>query len=331
LFKSARVQQILKQGFDVIHYHNISLVGGPRILQYGQGIKLYTMHEYWLVCPTHVLFRFNREICNQPCCLLCQLAYKRPPQWWRHSGLLKTAVKHVDTFIAPSRFSKDIHHQMGLSAPIVHLPYFLPSAQATWRASDEAVGEAPEEPYFLFVGRLEKLKGLQTLIPVFRHYREAQLLIAGRGSYEPRLRQLAQGSANVQFLGYVSGRQLQALYQQAVAVIVPSLCFDVSPQVVMEAFVQRTPVIVGSRGGMPETIQESGGGFVYTSDEELVAAVDQLLANRSYRDELGLSGYHAYRRNWTADAHLERYFSLIGQIAPTLANRPYSEEPPLAG
>ncbi|MGE5445626.1 MAG: glycosyltransferase, partial [Ignavibacteriales bacterium] len=55
-FKSAQIQRILKRGFDIIHYHNISLVGGPKILEYGHGIKLYTMHEYWLVCPTHVLF-----------------------------------------------------------------------------------------------------------------------------------------------------------------------------------------------------------------------------------------------------------------------------------
>src|SRR6185369_2208253 len=52
LFKSAQIRKILNRGFDVIHYHNISLVGGPKILEYGQAIKLYTMHEYWLVCPT---------------------------------------------------------------------------------------------------------------------------------------------------------------------------------------------------------------------------------------------------------------------------------------
>jgi hypothetical protein len=39
------ILQILETGFDVIHYHNISLVGGPTILAYRQGIKLYTMHE----------------------------------------------------------------------------------------------------------------------------------------------------------------------------------------------------------------------------------------------------------------------------------------------
>ena len=62
LFKSAGILRVLDKDFDVIHYHNISLLG-PKILEYGHGIKLYTMHEYWLVCPTHVLFRFNRAAC----------------------------------------------------------------------------------------------------------------------------------------------------------------------------------------------------------------------------------------------------------------------------
>jgi glycosyltransferase involved in cell wall biosynthesis len=66
LLKSRRIQAILKTGFDVIHYHNISLVGGPKILEYGEAIKLYTMHDYWLVCPTHALFRFNRAPCPRP-------------------------------------------------------------------------------------------------------------------------------------------------------------------------------------------------------------------------------------------------------------------------
>jgi glycosyltransferase involved in cell wall biosynthesis len=326
IFKSARIQQILEKGFDVIHYHNISLVGGPKILEYGQGIKLYTMHEYWLVCPTHVLFRFNRATCTRPHCLLCSLTYKRPPQWWRYSALLKAAARHVDAFIAPSHFSKDKHHQMGLKVPIVHLPNFVLDA-ASSPASESATGETPEEPYFLFVGRLEKLKGLQTLLPVFRRYRKAQLLIVGTGSYEPRLRKLADDSANIWFLGHLSARQLQALYRQAVAVIVPSICFEVFPLVIIEAFRQQTPAIVRNLGGMPEIIEESRGGFVYDTEEELVAAMDQLLANPSFRDELGQRGYQTYRWNWTAEAHLKRYFALIREIATARAADQSAELP----
>ena len=315
-FKSSRIQEILKKGFDVIHYHNISLVGGPKILEYGQGIKLYTMHEYWLVCPTHTLFRFNRAVCTRPHCFFCSLIYKRPPQWWRYSGLLKEAVKHVDVFIALSHFSKDIHQQMGLNIPIVHIiPGFVPEAEVV------STGQASEEPYFLFVGRLEKLKGLQTLIPIFRQYRKAKLLVAGKGGYETRLRQLAEGSDNIHFLGHLPAHQLQTLYRNAVALIVPSICYETFSLVTIEAFRQQTPVILRNLGGMPELIEESGGGYVYHSEEELIVAMDKLLKDPSYRNEIGRQGYEAYLRNWTAEIHLKRYFSLINEIA-TASGKP---------
>jgi glycosyltransferase involved in cell wall biosynthesis len=320
LFKLACLKKILNKGFDVIHYHNISLVGGPKVLEYGQGIKLYTMHEFWLVCPMHILFKFNRAVCTRPRCLLCSLVHKRPPQWWRYSGLLEAMVKHVDAFIAPSRFCKDKHQQMGLDVPIVHLPNYVPSMQVASLVSEGAVGREPEQPYFLFVGRLERLKGLQTLIPVFRRYRKARLLIAGTGSDEPWLRRLAADSPNIQFLGYLSQQQLQVLYQGAVAVLVPSSAYEIFGLAGVEAFREQTPVIARNLGGMSEIVKESGGGFTYDTEGELVAAMDRLLADPALRDELGRRGYQAYRRNWTADVHLARYLGVIRGIAAASVN-----------
>jgi len=313
--KSSRIREILKKGFDVIHYHNISLVGGPKILEYGEAVKLYTMHEYWLVCPTHTLFRFNRAVCTRPHCLLCGLIYKRPPQWWRYFNLLKEAVKHVDVFIALSHFSIDIHHQMGLHAPMAYLPGFIPSAEAAAPlTSGLPVGRAWKEPYFLFVGRLEKIKGLHQLISVFNQYRKAHLLIAGEGNYGRRLRQLAEGNANIRFLGYLPEGQLQVLYRQAVAVIVPSICFEMFPLVILEAFRQQTPVLVNNIGGLPEIVRESGGGFVYQTEEDLIEKMDQLLSNSSHRDELGQCGYRSWQQKWTTDPFLKRYIALIQNI-----------------
>jgi glycosyltransferase involved in cell wall biosynthesis len=315
-FKSFRIQEILKKGFDVIHYHNISLVGGPRILEFGQAIKLYTMHDYWLVCPTHILFKFNRAPCARPHCFACTLAFKRPPQWWRYAGLLKSAINHVDTFIAPNRFTRDMHYNMGLDIPIVHLPHFVPATDDTASTLEEPSDvKVPETPYFLFVGRLEKYKGLQTLFPVFGHYPRAQLLIAGKGSYEQRLRQLGERSSNIKFLGHMTSRQLQTLYQQAIALIVPSLCFETFSLVILEAFKERTPVIVRNLGGMSEPVEVSGGGFIYNTDEELMVTMDRLLGDPSCRHELGLRGYQAYQQNWTSKVHLKRYLSLICKIA----------------
>lgn len=100
-FLSARLRELMSGPYDVIHFHNISLIGGPEVLSYGSALKLYTMHEYWLVCPMHVLFRNNREACTQATCLSCSLAHRRPPQLWRYSGKLAEAIAHVDLFLAP--------------------------------------------------------------------------------------------------------------------------------------------------------------------------------------------------------------------------------------
>lgn len=313
-FKARAIRGILAKGFDVIHFHNISLFG-PKILEFGTAVKLYTMHEYWLICPMHTLFKFNRAPCVQPHCFACTLAHKRPPQWWRYSGLLQAAAKHVDLFIAPSRFIKDKHREMGLHAPIVHLPYFVPPVNESHSGFEEAKERTPKEPYFLFVGRLEKLKGVQTLIPVFRNYSKARLLVAGAGHYEPQLRRLTAGNANIHFLGHCSEQQLQRLYREAVAVIVPSLWFENFPLVLIEAFREKTPAIVRDLGAMPGMIKESGGGLVYRTDVELVAAMDELLDDPAKRHNLGLRSYQAYLKNCTTEAYFTRYFALIDEIA----------------
>ncbi|HSE36908.1 MAG TPA: glycosyltransferase family 4 protein [Blastocatellia bacterium] len=318
LFNARAIRKILERRFDVIHYHNISLVGGPAVLGYGTGIKLYTTHEYWLVCPTHLMFRFNRAPCVTPHCFRCSLTYKRPPQWWRYTGVLERAVKHVDAFIGPSRFSIGVHRRMGLDVPFVHLPAFVP------RTLDESnrVDIVHEDPYFLFVGRLEKIKGLQTLLPVFKRYKRARLVIAGGGEAETELKRAVAGWSNIEFRGFVEQSELRLLYRRAAALIVPSICYEVFPLVMLEAFREKTPVVARKLGGMAEVIEDSGGGVAYESDDELIAAMDHLLEDASYRTALGTSGYQAFEKNWTPEAHLDRYFELIREIANRKSSNP---------
>src|SRR5919197_3565942 len=52
-FKNEIKKNLEANQYDVIHYHNMSLIG-ITALSYGSAIKLYTTHEHWLVCPMHV-------------------------------------------------------------------------------------------------------------------------------------------------------------------------------------------------------------------------------------------------------------------------------------
>ena len=308
LFKSSRLKELLEQPFDVIHYHNISLVGGPDILRYGRAAKFYTLHEYWLVCPTHMLFKYNREACVELECLSCTLSHKRPPQLWRYTDLVKESVKHVDLFFAPSSFTAEKHRELGLNVPTVELPYF----SSRWEQYPLESVQLPSSPrYFLFVGRLEKLKGVQTLIPLFRRYDKAQLWIVGTGQYEMELRRMAEGSSNITFLGHQSGDRLRTLYDQAIATIVPSLWYEVFGIIILESFSRATPVIVRNIGGMPKVIGESGGGMTFDTDEQLLEGMDRLMTDPDLRRKLGKQGYAALHQRWTADVHIPRYLSLV--------------------
>jgi glycosyltransferase involved in cell wall biosynthesis len=215
---------------------------------------------------------------------------------------------------------------MGLNIAITYLPYFTSGSKSERLPSRERI---TEEAFFLFVGRLEKIKGLQTLIPVFQRYPKARLLVAGSGSYEPALRKLAAGCINIRFVGAQSDDELETLYRNAVAVIVPSIWFEVFGQVIIEAFAQQTPVIARNIGEMPAIVAESGGGITYETEDELIAAMDQLLDDSTLRNRLGLCGYQAYRLKWTAEAHLQGYLSLIRNLMQTRGQIAQGAEPAL--
>jgi glycosyltransferase involved in cell wall biosynthesis len=309
-----RIAAILARGdFDVINFHNVSLIGGPGLLRYGSGIKLYMAHEHWLVCPTHVLWRHGRELCTGRECLRCQLHYRRPPQWWRSTGLLERELVHVDTFIAMSEFSRDKHREFGFPRDMEVLPYFLPEAGEGSGIS--GAGRPQERPYFLFVGRLERIKGLQDVIPVFVGDGEIDLLIAGDGEFGAELRSQAAGMPRIRFLGRLAGEELARLYRHAVALIVPSLCYETFGIILLEAFRQATPVIARRLGPLPEITTTAHGGELFSTGEELVAAMTRLSADPAYRDELGRAARRAFEERWCESVVIPKYLDIVQHAA----------------
>ena len=182
----------------------------------------------------HVLWKYDREVSTKKDCTTCQLAGKRPPQLWRHTGLLERMLEHVDCFISPSRFTLKKHLEMGLNIPIRHIPHFLPTP---WEITEIFESQKTNErPYFLFIGRLEKIKGLQNVIQIFKENRNYDLLIAGDGEYRKELRELAGNTPNIKFLGRLEQTHLKNLYREAIAVIVPSICLEMFGIIILKRF-----------------------------------------------------------------------------------------------
>lgn len=307
------IEAILGKGFDVIHYHNISLVGGPGVLSLGSAVKLYTAHEHWLVCPNHILWRHNRELCDRRECFRCSLAFKRPPQIWRKSSLLDDNLAQVDALIGLSQSVADNHRAFGLKRDMVPMASFMPDTVVRAKASDAA--PLQERPYFLFVGRLEKFKGLQDVIPCFDARSPADLLVAGTGDFEPELRDLSAGRDTIRFLGNVGPDALPGLYHHAIALIAPSQCYEVFPMVALEAFRESTPVIARDLGPYRQIVEESEAGLLFVDEASLHAALKTLHTDRSLRDRMGASGRAAVETRWSETTAVNDWFDLVRSIA----------------
>ncbi len=304
-----RLHTLVREGnFDLLIFHNISLVGGPGLLSYGGATpKIYMAHEHWLVCQSHTLWRHNREICTGRQCVRCALHYRRPPQLWRWTRYLSRQTRHVDTFIAMSEFSRLKHHEFGFDRPMEVLPYFLPATTASSRAKSRL---PHPRPYFLFVGRLERLKGLDEVISAFAQFSEADFVIAGEGDYSPVLKERASGNPRVVFLGRVEREILDRYYEHAIALIVPSVCYETFGVITLEAFQHRTPVIARRVGPLPEIVEGAGGGETFSTREELLSAMQRLQADPARRAALGEAGFRAYEANYTDQVVVPRFLEL---------------------
>lgn len=301
-------------GPDVIHYHNVSLVGGVGVLAMGEAVKLYTTHEYWLVCPTHLLFRYEAEPCTRRTCLRCTLHAGRPPQWWRYTRRRDAAVARLDRAIYPSAVARENYRRQGLAMPGEVLHHFLPEAYLR-RAGELGARRPDVEPYFLYVGRLDAVKGVDRLLEHFvGSERPARLLVVGDGPLGPELRARYGDHPSIGMLGTLAPGDLGSLYRDALALILPSAGHEIFGLVVAEALAHGTPAIVSHLCGAAEVVEQSGAGAVFASPAQLDDALERIVRDPAARDAMGRRGQEFAVDRLGESAYLDRYERLVEEV-----------------
>ncbi|MFQ6066718.1 MAG: glycosyltransferase family 4 protein [bacterium] len=310
---AGKIRKILDQGFDVIHYHNISLLGGLSVLGLAKAVKLFTLHTYWLFCPTHYLWKFKREVCRKKDCLTCQLSYGLLPQLWRYTNLRDEMLSKIDALIMPSQFMRDKHLEEGIKMRMDCIPYFVfPNEVSNADNWEKKLGKY--RPFFLFVARIEPYKGAQVAVRAFRRKKgKSRLLMVGSGSSMDSVRALAGTDPRIVFLGHVLRDKLSWLYQNAVALLVPSLWPEMGNQAVLDAMSCGTPVIAAENGCLTELVGENEAGILYRSEDELVAGLDAM-EEVSLRSKYSDKACAAYNEHYTPHKFLERYYQLIEEF-----------------
>lgn len=176
----------------------------------------------------------------------------------------------------------------------------------------------PSHPRILFVGGLNRLKGIDILIAMLRKYPSLpwKLVFAGGGYLAEQIQALHHPS--VEFLGMLKTDQVQAEMAKAWAFVIPSRA-DTSPNVVKEARVIGLPVIGSPHGGHAEYIDHGKDGWIVDGEdpEAWFKAIDAVCTDYSRCRQMGESRHDFFRKHFrpeeTANAFLELYGE-IGQL-----------------
>jgi len=293
---------------DVVHHHNISLLGYSVLEKKGSYLSLYTAHDYWLICSTNNLLRNRRKICDEKQCYSCALHSNRFPQLWRQFGSFKGVLKSIDLLISPSDYVRRRLAQE-IEVKSITLPNFAPTPPAKIPASGFS-------KYFLFVGMLEKHKGILNLLNLFKELKSdlnAKLVIVGGGSLSNYVRDFIQSNSlndTILFLGFVDNKKLYSLYSNALALIVPSIWPENAPLVALEALSVGTPVISSNKGGLPEIISKVNANLIFEDFSKL----KEILLNFSKENFSQSEIKRIYEQNFSPQAYVKRYIEALNAI-----------------
>jgi glycosyltransferase involved in cell wall biosynthesis len=166
-----------------------------------------------------------------------------------------------------------------------------------------AVGAKAERPTLLYAGRLKRYKGvhhlLQAVPELLKRFPDLVVNVAGDGDALPELRALSERlslNGTVQFHGRTSEDEKRRLYQDAWALVFPSLKegFGLT---VAEAALCGTATVGFAVPGLCDAITHGETGLLvpYGDDSALAAALAGVLADRVLRDRLGAAAQRAYR------------------------------------
>lgn len=183
----------------------------------------------------------------------------------------------------------------------------------------------PESPLLLYAGRLSAEKEIERLKPVLAAVPQARLALVGGGPHEKALRAHFAGMP-VHFAGFLHGDELASAFASCDLFVMPSRT-ETLGLVVLEAMSSGVPVVAARAGGIPEMVDEGGSGFLFETEEEAIAQVQQLLQDPVQRAAMGQAAVaRAALQSWRAATErlVEHYQAAIAtqRVGPSLAPPP---------
>jgi len=180
-------------------------------------------------------------------------------------------------------------------------------------------GSTRDGAHLLFVGRLNEQKGLRHLLDSMAEMKtSASLDVVGdgpdRAALEQRAQQLGIGS-RIRWHGQVAQPKLAPIYQQAAAIVLPSVDEGLGLAAV-EALLCETPVVAFDSGGLRDVIQHEKTGLLVKPGDTvaLAGALDNLLARDGRGIDLGRAGRLYALSAFAPESAARRYAEIYRQV-----------------
>jgi len=257
---------------DVLHVHNTLAILSPSIYwaASASGVPVVqTLHNFRLACPQAMFLRDGR---------ICQDCLGRVPlpgvvhSCYRNSRAQTLAVavmltthralgtwsNKVSRYIVLSAFCRDQFIAAGLPAEKICIkPNFALAPASPKLVEGNHPGNAEEK--FLFVGRMTPEKGISVLAQTLRSDESLSCIGVGDGPAKAELGDIQGATAT----GWLDAPAVSQRMHKALALVVPSICFEPFPLVALEAFAHGLPVIASRIGSLPEIITDGQTGLLF--------------------------------------------------------------------
>ena len=256
---------------DAIHVHNWHFASGPVIFRVAKKMKIpivHTLHNYRLLCPSATLLHNNmifKQSLNQnfPWVAVRKMVYRDSrfqTFWlafivWFHKKI--GTWKGIDKFICLTPFAKELFLESNLG---IEANKFIVKPNFTRNPSKASAIDRGD--HLLFVGRLSKEKGVESLLEAFKGSNFI-LHLAGDGPLSELVVEAQKKYKNIHYLGALSQFEVNQAMQRAQALIFPSIWFEGMPMTILESFACATPVIASNLGAMQNLIQDQYNGILF--------------------------------------------------------------------
>jgi D-inositol-3-phosphate glycosyltransferase len=214
----------------------------------------------------------------------------------------------------------------------VDLDRFSPLARAQARAT---LGMKPNQNVVLFVGRIQRLKGLEVLVRAFARLADLDarlLVVGGQPGTSPESREISRlqhlvtrlGIADrTDFVGAVAHEQLPLYYSAADVTVMPS-SYESFGLVAVESLACGTPVVATRVGGLTSIVHDGETGLLVPwRDAEMFAeSLRRVLEDTALRQRLARNARASvlgYAWDRIADEHLTLYEDVRAASRPRVA------------